>query len=124
LGFELGDIGQVPSRNFDCLPFTPPLVAFSSPSDGVLTIWVLVLPNLTWSKLFFTRARLSYVRVIMTFMRVSLVEPLRQAAMGRISVLEYMLLGARGLLRPRPIVPGTKCYRFPRPLMLVMPIHC
>jgi hypothetical protein len=26
------DIGQVPSRNFDWLPFTPPLVAFSNPS--------------------------------------------------------------------------------------------
>jgi hypothetical protein len=26
------DIGQVPSRNFYWLPFTPPLVAFSGPS--------------------------------------------------------------------------------------------
>jgi hypothetical protein len=34
----------------------------------------------------------------MVFMRVSLVELLSQAAMGRIPALEYMLLGARGLL--------------------------
>jgi hypothetical protein len=34
----------------------------------------------------------------MTFMRVSLVELLHQAAMGRVPVLEYMLSGAHGLL--------------------------
>jgi hypothetical protein len=34
----------------------------------------------------------------MVFMRVSLVELLHQAAMGRIPALEYMLSGARGLL--------------------------
>jgi hypothetical protein len=28
------DIGRVPLRNFDWLPFTPPLVAFSGPSVG------------------------------------------------------------------------------------------
>jgi hypothetical protein len=43
----------------------------------------------------------------MTFMRVSLIELLRQTAMGRVSVLEYMLLGARGLERPRPVVSGV-----------------
>jgi hypothetical protein len=32
------DIGQVPSRNFDWLPFNPPLVAFSGPSDIVRMI--------------------------------------------------------------------------------------
>jgi hypothetical protein len=29
---SIWDIGQVPTRNFDWLPFTPPLVAFSGPS--------------------------------------------------------------------------------------------
>jgi hypothetical protein len=57
-------------------------------------------------------------------MRVSLVEPLRQVVMGRIAALEYMLLGACGLLWPRLVVPGAKCHRFPRPLVLVMPIYC
>jgi hypothetical protein len=31
------DIGQVPVRNFDWLPFTPPLVALSGPSIGIKT---------------------------------------------------------------------------------------
>jgi hypothetical protein len=44
--------------------------------------------------------------------------------MGWIPALEYMLLGVHGLLWPHPIVPGAKCHRFPRPLVLVMPIHC
>jgi hypothetical protein len=82
-----------------------------------------MLPNLTWSN-FFTRARLPYVRVIMVFMHVSLLEPLRQAAMGRIPALEYMLSGAYGLLRPRLVVPGATCCYFSRPLVLVMPICC
>jgi hypothetical protein len=43
----------------------------------------------------------------MTFIHVSVVELLHQAAMGRIPALEYMLLGACGLLRPRPVVPGA-----------------
>jgi hypothetical protein len=43
----------------------------------------------------------------MTFMCVSLIELLCQTAMRRVSVLEYMLLGARELERPRPIVPGV-----------------
>jgi hypothetical protein len=51
----------------------------------------------------------------MTFMRVSLVEPLRQVAMGRIPAHEYMLLGVRGLLQPCPVVSDAKCRRFPRP---------
>jgi hypothetical protein len=42
----------------------------------------------------------------MEFMHVSLVEPLRQVVMGQIPALECMLSGARGLLRPRPILPG------------------
>jgi hypothetical protein len=60
----------------------------------------------------------------MAFMRVSLVQPLCQVAMGWIPALEYMLSGAHGLQRLRPIMPGAKCCRFLRPLMLVMPIHC
>jgi hypothetical protein len=51
----------------------------------------------------------------MTFMHVSLIELLRQVAMGWIPSLDYILLGARRLLRPRPIVPGAKCRRIPRP---------
>jgi hypothetical protein len=60
----------------------------------------------------------------MMFMRVSLVEPLRQASMGWIPAVEYMLSGVHGLLWPCPVVPGAKCHRFLRPLVLVMPIHC
>jgi hypothetical protein len=33
--FQVWDIGQVPVSNFDWLPFTPPLVAFSGPSSSV-----------------------------------------------------------------------------------------
>jgi hypothetical protein len=43
----------------------------------------------------------------MAFMHVSLVELLCQAVMGWVLVLEYMLSGVRGLLRPRPIVPSA-----------------
>jgi hypothetical protein len=38
------DIGQVPVRNFDWLPFNPPLVAFSGPLIGIrasfITSWL------------------------------------------------------------------------------------
>jgi hypothetical protein len=44
----------------------------------------------------FTKACLSDVRVIIVFMRVPLVELLYQVTMGWISVLEYLLPGARG----------------------------
>jgi hypothetical protein len=44
------------------------------------------------------RASLSDVRVIMTFMRVLMVESLCQAAMGWISALKCLLLGAHGSL--------------------------
>jgi hypothetical protein len=40
---------------------------------GVLIVWVPTLPNLTWSKSFFTMACLSSARVIMAFCHVSLV---------------------------------------------------
>jgi hypothetical protein len=46
-------------------------------------------------------------------MRVSLVELLRQAVMGWIPALQYMLSGAHGLLWPCPIVLGG--YRLLRP---------
>jgi hypothetical protein len=65
-------------------------------------------------KLAFTRAHLFYVRVIMVIMCVSLIESLCQTAMGQIAVLEYMLSGVHGLLRPSLIVPGNKCCHFPR----------
>jgi hypothetical protein len=43
----------------------------------------------------------------MVFMCVSLIELLHQAAMGRVPALEYMLSGARGILRPHPVVLGA-----------------
>jgi hypothetical protein len=46
----------------------------------------------------FTRACLSYVRVIMAIMHVPLVELLCQAVMGHIQALEYMPSGMCGLL--------------------------
>jgi hypothetical protein len=58
---------------------------------------------------------LSYVRVIMVFMRVSLVELLRQMVMGQILALMWKLSSARGLMCPHPISPGNKCYHLPRP---------
>jgi hypothetical protein len=51
----------------------------------------------------------------MAFMHVSLVELLRQAVMGWIPALEYMLLGKRVLPQPCPIMPGKKCRRFLKP---------
>jgi hypothetical protein len=83
--------------------------------DGWLTVWVLVLPNLYMEYIIFIMVCLSYVRVIITFMRVSLVELLHQAVMGRVPPLEYMISGARGLLQPRPIVSGAPSQRFMRP---------
>jgi hypothetical protein len=43
----------------------------------------------------------------MAFMRVPLVKLLRQAAMGWVLALEYMLLGTCGLLGPCSIMPGA-----------------
>jgi hypothetical protein len=51
----------------------------------------------------------------MAFISVALVELLCQVAMEGIPALEYVLSGACGLLRPRPILLDNKCYRFPRP---------
>jgi hypothetical protein len=43
--FQVWDIGQVTVSNFDWLPFTHPLVAFSGPSIGIraglVTSWLL-----------------------------------------------------------------------------------
>jgi hypothetical protein len=66
--------------------------------DGELTVWVPVLPNLYTEYSVFTMACLSYVKAILPFIHVSLVELLRQVVMGRIPALEYMLSGACGLL--------------------------
>jgi hypothetical protein len=43
----------------------------------------------------------------MTFMHVSLVELLHHVAMGQVLALEYMLSSVRGLLCPRPVMPGA-----------------
>jgi hypothetical protein len=51
----------------------------------------------------------------MTFMCVFLVELLHHAVMRRVSALEYMLSGACGLLRQRPILPGAYGRCLPRP---------
>jgi hypothetical protein len=44
-----------------------------------------------------------------------LVEVLCQVAMGYIPALEYLHYCAHLGLWPRPIIPGSKCRRFPRP---------
>jgi hypothetical protein len=44
--------------------------------DGGLIAWVPMLPNLYTEWIVFTMACLSYVRAIMAFMHVSMVEPL------------------------------------------------
>jgi hypothetical protein len=51
----------------------------------------------------------------MTIMRVSLVESLCQTTLGWIPALEYMLLGALGLLWLRLIASDSKWHRFLRP---------
>jgi hypothetical protein len=66
--------------------------------DRGLTAWIPALLNLYMEEIIFIMACSSYVRAIMTFMRVSLVELLRQTVMGRVPTLEYILSGARGLL--------------------------
>jgi hypothetical protein len=63
----------------------------------------------------FTWLCLSFVKDIMMTMPVPLVESLCQTVMGWILALEYLLSGACGLLRPRPIMSGNKCYRFLKP---------
>jgi hypothetical protein len=62
----------------------------------------------------FTTASLSNVKVIMTIMRVPVVELLCQVATGCIPVLKYLLSGVYGRLWPCPIVRDIKCCRFPR----------
>jgi hypothetical protein len=65
-------------------------------------------------KLAFTRACLSYVRVIMAIIRVSLAESVCKKVMEWILALKYVLSGARGFLWPCLIVPDNKCHRFLR----------
>jgi hypothetical protein len=67
-----------------------------------------VLPNLYTGQIVFTRACLYYVRAIMAFMCVSLVELLCQAVMQWVPALEYMLSGGRRLLQPCPVLSGTQ----------------
>jgi hypothetical protein len=64
-------------------------------------------------KLAFTRACLSYIRVMMAIMSVFLAESLCQMVMGWILVLKYELLSACGFLWPRLIASGNKfcCFR-------------
>jgi hypothetical protein len=62
--------------------------------DGGLTVWIPVLMNLYTEYIVFTMACLCYIRAIMAFMHVSLVELLRQAMMGRVPALESMMSGA------------------------------
>jgi hypothetical protein len=45
--FEVWDIGHVTVSNFDWLPFTPPLVAFSGPSLQLLQNRLLNQPHET-----------------------------------------------------------------------------
>jgi hypothetical protein len=49
-------------------------------------------------KLAFTRACLSYIKVTMETICVSIVESLFQTSMGWIPTIEYVLSGARGIL--------------------------
>jgi hypothetical protein len=62
----------------------------------------------------FTRVNLSNVRVIVSIMRVPMVELLCQELMGYISVLKYLLSGVCGCLWPCPIVPSINCRYFLR----------
>jgi hypothetical protein len=57
----------------------------------------------------------------MAIMHVPLVELLCQTVMGHIQALEYMPSGMCGLLRPCPIVPGTKCHHFRRQHAYLLP---
>jgi hypothetical protein len=59
----------------------------------------------------FTRTCLSFVRVVMVFMSVPLVELLCQTVLVQISALKCRLSSAHGILRPRPISLSNKCYR-------------
>jgi hypothetical protein len=58
---------------------------------------------------------LPYGGVLVACMHVLLIELSLQTAIRQILVLEYMLLGARGVLQPCPILLGNECYHLPRP---------
>jgi hypothetical protein len=62
----------------------------------------------------FIKACLSGVRVIMSIIRVPMVELLCQTVMRSPLVLNYLLSGVRGRLRPCLVVAGIKCRRFLR----------
>jgi hypothetical protein len=62
----------------------------------------------------FTGVSLSYVRVIMMIMCVLMVELLCQAVIGRVPVLECLLLGAHGHQRLRHVMSGIKWPQSPR----------
>jgi hypothetical protein len=62
----------------------------------------------------FTRESLSDVRVIMVIMCVLVEDLICQVVTGRISVLKYLMSGARGRQWPCPVVPGIKCRFFLR----------
>jgi hypothetical protein len=51
----------------------------------------------------------------MALLHVPQAKLLHQMAMGWTAALEYMLLGTRGLLRPRLVMPGAKRHHFLRP---------
>jgi hypothetical protein len=55
----------------------------------------------------------------MVIMCVPLLELLCQEAMGWIPTLEHMLPRRAWGLWPYPVMPGSKCRRFPRPRRLV-----
>jgi hypothetical protein len=57
----------------------------------------------------FTEMSLSDGKVIMAIMHVLSLDLLCQAVMGRVPVLECLLLGARVCQRLRPILFGFKC---------------
>jgi hypothetical protein len=61
----------------------------------------------------FPRASLSNVRVIMEIMRILVEEFLSQTVTGRSLVLECLLLGVRGHLWLRLVLPDIKWHRYP-----------
>jgi hypothetical protein len=63
----------------------------------------------------FTRVCFPYTRFVMVCMCVLLVKLPFQTVMGRVPVLEYMLSGAHGFLRPCLISSGNECFCPPRP---------
>jgi hypothetical protein len=91
----------------------PPVEKVGARPSGLDIHWrvyhlVTCVTEIYMEYIVFTRTCLPYVRVIMTFMHVSLVELPFQTVMGQIPALECMLSGAHRLLQPHPILPGNK----------------